>query len=235
MQWQPARGQSATPEPALAASVAALQARYDESFPGQPQLYSGTEYVDYSKRYHARIGHQFFLDAAPLPGSVEYDGYRHRNVALAYDLVRDKLLLTQPGSPILLQLVSERVSRFDLAGHRFVQLLPDSTAASAMRPGYYEVLVDSASQVLAKRSKTMQQLLVNRNIDVKFSPADKLFVRRGDTYYPVSKKKAALHAFADRSKEMQQYVQEHKLSFRKDQLEASLVLLARHYNLLATR
>jgi len=228
---EPARAQA--DNPALASARQHLQQQYAEAFPGLPQLYSGPEYADYTRRYHARIGHQFYGAPEPQAGSVDYNGYHYTNLRLAYDVVRDQLLLPQPSSPLLLQLVDERVNGFRLGDHRFVRLVADSASADVLTTGYYEVLVDSACQVLARRSKRMQQKIVDGSIDVKFTPADKLLVKKGGRYYAVTKKSAALRLFADRSKEMQQYAQAQRLSFKKDRLEASVVQLARYYNRLS--
>jgi hypothetical protein len=226
---RPSFGQQAEPDPLLASSIEALRQQYTASFAGLPQLFNAPEYADYTKAYHASIGHQFFLAPEKQPGSVYYNGYLYPNLRLSYDVVRDQLLLAQPASPVMLQLIGEKVGYFFIAGHHFIRLAADS-AAAAIRPGYYEVLADGSSQVLAKRGKRMQQQVINHYIDVRFNQLDKLFIKKAGVYYPVNKKAVALRVFSDRSKEVQRYIQEHQLKFNKAQLEASLVELALYYN-----
>lgn len=226
-----ARAQLAAPDPRLAASIAAVQQPYTDTFVGISQLYNGPEYVDYKRWYYAHTGHQFFLSADKQSGSVHYNNYLFPNVQLTYDVVRDQLVLPQPTSPLTLSLINERVRGFTIGGHRFVRLVADSAAAKVIRTGYYEVLVDSSrAQVLAKRAKRMQEQIKERNVVVKFIGTDKLFIRKGGAYYAAGKKAAVLRVFADRGKEMQRFAQERQLSFKKDQLEATVVLLARYYN-----
>ena len=54
----------------------------------------------------------------------------------------------------------------------------------------------------------MQQL-----IDVEFTDADRVFLRKQGRYYLISSKASAVRPLADRAKEMQQYLQAHKLKF----------------------
>ncbi len=56
----PVWGQQYPEDARLVAAVVAAQQQYTAAFVGPPQLYNGPEYVDYAKRYHAQIGHQFF-------------------------------------------------------------------------------------------------------------------------------------------------------------------------------
>ena len=227
----PARGQA--PGTPLAASVAALHQRYAESFVGNPELYSGPEYVDYALAYHARVNHQYFLTPAMRPGSVDYRGQSFNNIRLTYDVVRDQVVLGQPTNPLTLHLLSEYVRAFTIESHHFVRLQADSSAGKVIRTGFYEVLADGPVELLARRAKRMQKQVVQPYINVEFIPTERLFMRKGGTYYAVGSKAAALRLMADRSKEVQQYVQQNQLSFKKDFFETSLTLLARYYNSLS--
>lgn len=225
----PAFGQVAAPEANLSASVAAAQKRYSDSFLGSPQLYNGPEYVDYALRYHARIGHQFFLTPEKQPGSVQYNNQRFGNLRLTYDVVLDQVVLPHPTSPLSLRLINEWVGGFSINGHRFVRLVADSASGKVLRTGYYEVLVDSTVQVLAKRAKRQQEQIVDRRVDVEFIPADRLFIKKGGVYHPVGTKAAVVRLLADRGQEVQRYIQEHNLQFNKTQREAATVELVRYY------
>ncbi len=230
----PAMGQQAAPA-ALATAVAAAQRQYAAAFAGHSELYNGPEYRDYAKRYHQQTGHQFFLAAEPQPGGIFYNGHDFKDIRLAYDVVLDQVVLMTPQSPLTLRLINEKVREFSISGHRFVRLTADSTAGSAIRTGYYEVLLDGPVQVLARRVKTQQEHLSQSYIDVEFFPADKLFIRKAGQYYPVGSKAAAMRLLADRGKQLQQYAQEHKLRFKKAQREASVLALAAYYGSLPPR
>lgn len=226
----PAFSQLAAPGPELAASVERARQQYAGSFVGNSQLYNGIEYVDYSKRYHTRQGHRFFASPEQQAGSVDYNGRAFTGLQLNYDVVLDQVLLSPPNSPLLLRLVDERVRGFSLGTHHFVRLLADSTASSGVQTGYYEVLFAGTVQVLAKRAKRMQERLEQNNLNVQFTAADRLFLKKAGAYYPVNRKSAVLRVFADHGKEVQAYLKANKLSFKKDQFEPSVVALAGYYN-----
>lgn len=227
--------QLASAEVDIAASVAAGRRLYTEAFPVHPQLYNGPEYIDYSKAYHARTGHQFFLSPEKHPGRTFYNGHDFSNLQLTYDLVLDQVVISPPQSPLALRLVNENVRDFSLAGHRFTRLVADSAKKTVIRTGFYEVLLDSTVLVLAKRTKRMQEHVVQRFVDVEFVAKDAVFVKKGGTYYAVGRKATAMRLFSDRAAEMQDYLKAHPLSFKKDKFEPSLVQLAGYYSGLPPR
>lgn len=226
-----ARGQAA-PEGVLAASVAAARLQYDASFEVHPQLYNGAEYADYSRQYHARTGHQFFLSTERQQGSALYNEHHFLNLPLSYDLVLDQLVLQQNSSSLLLRMVSEKVRYFYIGNHYFVRLVADTTKGKVLRTGFYEVLQQGRVQLLAKRAKRLQEQLKTHNTNVEFTPADRLFARKDGIYYAVRSKGAVKRLFADKAKEIQAYMQTNKLRLNKAQFEDTLVELTRYYNSL---
>jgi hypothetical protein len=230
-----ALGQSAGPDTQLAASVARAQQQYAASFVGHPQLFSGPEYLDYSRRYHDRVGTQFYPTQNQQPGTIVYNDHYFADFSLVYDAVLDQVVLSPPDSPLMLRLVNENVRNFSIGDHRFIRLVADSLTGTTIRTGFYEVLADGNVQVLARRSKRIQEHLNQRNIDVEFTTTDKLFIKKGGLYYPANRKGAALRPFADHNKEMLAYIKAQKLSFKRSQFEPSVVKLAEYYSSLATR
>lgn len=224
----PALGQAAN----LAAALQAARQQHDAAFPASPQLINGPEYVDYAQRYAQRRGHPFFLSPERQSGSVYSNGYLFEPLQMSYDVVLDQVVLPQPTSPLQLHLVREQVRWFRLAGHHFVRLQTDSTAGGVIQTGFYEVLVDSTVQVLARRSKQLQEQVEQRQLYANFLTRDQLFVRRNGTYYRVARKKDLLPLLADRSGAVQQHLKQQHLKFNRKQLEASTVQLVHFYNQL---
>lgn len=213
----------------VSASVAVLEKQYAQAFETHPQLYNGPEYVDYAKRYHIRIGHQYFLSDKKQPGTVYYNQHYFSNLLLSYDVVFDQLVIQHATSPFTLRFLDKNVRAFTIGQHRFIRVEADSTAATAFRTGYYEVLVDSTIQLLAKRAKRKQEKVNQRYVDIEFTGIDKLFLKKDGTYHPVSKKRSITRLFADRSKDVQKYIQDNKLKFRKSTREDDIVRLTRFY------
>lgn len=229
-------GQSVGPARELSAAVAAAQQQYARALVPHPKLVNGPEYVDYAKRYAVRIGHQFFEWPEVQAGSVYYDEHLFSEVRLAYDIVLDQVVLMPPNSPLLLRLLNEQVRAFSMQGHRFVRLVADSASAKVIRTGFYEVLLDSgAVQVLAKRTKHLQEHINQRIVEAEFSEADKVVLKKNGRYYAIGSKASAVRPFADRAREMQPFLQAHKLRFGRAQREASAVQLAVYYSGLPPR
>lgn len=227
--------QVASPEASLSSAIATARKQYAASFAAHPQLYNGPEYLDYTRRYYLRTGHQYFLSPDMHAGSVAYNDDFFSDLLLAYDVVLDQVVLSQPNSSLTLRLVNENVQSFSVTTHRFVRLVADSTTRAVIRTGFYEVLFDSTVQVMAKRAKRMQEHLTQSRLNVEFTPTDKLFIRKDGQYFPVASKSSVLRLFSDRAKELQKYVQETKLRFNKAQREASIIQLTSYYCSLPSR
>ena len=233
----PARGQAPGLEARLPAAAEALRQEYSASTVNYPYLYNGPEYADYTRKYHTRTGHPYFLQATLLPGTATYDGREFANLQLQYDLVLDQVVLAQPNNPLRLRFINEKMHAFSVDGHRFVRLVAkaDSASADVIRTGYYELLAEGPVQVLARHSKTLYEHINKPYIDASFSETHRLYMQKAGRYYAVRSKSVALRLFADRSAAMQQYLKEHRLRFNKASRESSVVELAHYYNGLRTQ
>ncbi|MET4073942.1 hypothetical protein [Hymenobacter sp. UYCo722] len=230
---RPAHAQASGPEARLPTAAEALRQEYATASVNYPYLYNGPEYADYTRKYHIRTGHQFYLLPDVLPGAANYNDREFANVRLQYDIVLDQVIISQPGNPLTLRFIDDKVRTFSIDGHQFVRLVADSTSADIIRTGYYELLADGPVQVLAKRTKTMYEHLNKPYVDVSFTETNRLYMQKAGRYYAVGSKGKALRLLADHSQEMQQYLKEHHLRFGKDDRENSLVELTRYYNGLA--
>ena len=219
----------------LAASLAAVQQQYNSSFAVNPQLYNGPEYVDYAKRYKRSVGHQFFLSSEKQSGSLYYNDHLFTGLSMLYDVVLGQLVLQHATSPLYLKIINENVRHFTIADHRFIRLVADSSASSLIQTGYYEVLVDTTLKLLAKRAKKAEKKIEQDDINIGFQPADKLFIRKGGVDYAINKNRSIVQLFADHGKEVQKYIQDNRLRFKKKQLEANIVQLTRYYAGLLAR
>lgn len=227
-----AHSQTTTDTLEAAALITPLQRQYAVALPKSPALYNGPEYINYSLRYSARTGHQFFMWPDKQPGSVNYNGQYFSNLLLAYDIVLEQLVLPFPDSPFMLRLVNEHVRDFTINNHHFTRIQTDSTNGSPVVTGYYEILHDGRIQALARRTKRLQKQTRQNKLQVDFPATNKFFLKKNDVYYSVSSKKDILRVFADHTKEMQAYIQRKKLKFKKSQLENSLLELTILYNTL---
>ncbi|RDC65119.1 hypothetical protein [Adhaeribacter pallidiroseus] len=104
-----------------------------------------------------------------------------------------------------------------------------------MRPGFYDLLVNGKTQVLAKRTKRMFEDATPRGMEGEFIIEDRFFIRMNNQYYPVSNKKTILKVFNTTKKELQKYSRAQHLNFKKQNRESSLIKLVQYYDTLSAQ
>ncbi|WP_303312455.1 hypothetical protein [Hymenobacter sp. BT730] len=213
----------------LAQARQELASRYTKSLAKNASLYTGPEYLDYTKIYSKREGHQFFLSEQRQIGSVFYDGVQYEQVPLLYDTRLDQVITTLPDNPLNVRLNRSLVKHFTYADHRFIYLKPDSASASVAPTGFYDVVFADGIQLLAHRSKRMQEHPKQSGVEVEFTETDKYFLRKDNLLYPIQTKQSLLKVLRDKRRELQQFAREQKLSFQKDSREAAFLQLVEHY------
>ncbi|TGE28296.1 hypothetical protein [Hymenobacter metallicola] len=194
-------------------------------------LYSGPEYLNYEKNYRNVTGHQFYLSSEEQLGDVFYDGALYRNVPLLYDIRLDQLVLKFPGSPFKLRLVEEKVNYFTVKGHRFVRYAGQNTTGD-LPTGYYDVLFEGKTRVLAKRLKKWNEQITGGGVQVELQESNRFYLEKDGKFYPLTSKGSLLGAVPEKKKDLRHYISAQKLSFAKDQQEQSFIKVARQYDSL---
>lgn len=202
---------------------------YRQATNAEAHLYNGTEYVDYRKLH--REGHQFFQVDQFNTGSVVYDGDLYEEVPMLYDVVRDEVVIELEGL-LLQKLVTEKVTSFELLGHKFMhQLASDSAKAGSLRPGFYDVLNDGGIDFLVKRKKQMDNTISDKVVIEHYNIDDRFYLRNGETYQQVKSKRSVYKVLSDKHKELKKFARANRLNFRH-QREASILALVKHYDSL---
>ncbi len=209
-------------------SVAQAYARYRADMHTQSHLYNGSEYVDYDNYID---GHQYFESDEWEDGNVHYDGTLYRGVPLLYDVRFDQLITENLAGPLRIRLVSEKVRYFNLLGHTFVRIVADSTQQGGVRTGFYDQLYEGNVQVLARRAKLIHEQIASGRVERNFYGRDRYFIRKAGQFYPVKRKGSVLGVFDDRKKELQRFLREQKIRYKRDP-ESAMVQLARQYDAL---
>jgi hypothetical protein len=191
-------------------------------------LYNGSEYVDYD---HYIDGHQYFGSDEWEEGTIHYDGTLYRQVPLLYDVRYDQVITENLAGPLRIRLVAEKVRYFTLLGHTFVRIVADSTTQGGMRTGFYDQLYDGRVQVLVKRVKLIHEQIASGQVDRDFYERNRYFLRKNGHFYSVKGKGSVLSVFDDRKRELQKFLREQKIRYKRDP-ESAMVQLARHYDAL---
>jgi len=187
-------------------------------------LYNGAEYI-YSS--HGVKGHPFFATNQLQKGTVEYNGTKYPDVPMLYDLVQDKLFITDTAMNFNIQLNSERIRYFVLNGHTFMSLQADSINMPSTGPGFYDLIYDGKLKVLVKRTKRVERAFKAED-SVHYVQYSDFFIRKNNVYSQVDGKKSLFSLFKDEKDKVRKYFRKNKLNFRKDP-ENAIILTTDYY------
>ena len=218
--------QNALPD-STAYSEAAKQVivHYNFVVDDQSEFYNGNEYHLYSP---AHSGSAYFQDKPILtPSIVRYNGIWYRNVPVLYDRYADVMVSSLRDSLYLLR--PDKTSDIYLLGHHFIYLY--NGAEKNLAPGFYDQLYSGKSEILVKRNTTVQNTVTQQTVEVNYENSDIIYIKKGGTYVQVNSKRSVLDVFKDKNKELKQYLNSSKISYKKDK-EQSIAKLASYYDQL---
>lgn len=191
-------------------------------------LFNGKLYS--SPVFNPHYGHPFYASNEWYTGTIIYDGVKYNNVPLLYDMVLDEVLTKHISNPAPISLVKEKVNRFTLHNHTYVYVKTDSASNPEMPAGFYDLLYDGEVSVLARRQKKARSVSSSSTVlKTRFKSSDLYFIKKGGTYHTVKSQKDILKMFSDRKAEMDQFMSQNKISFKKDAEEA-LTKIAAYYS-----
>jgi hypothetical protein len=197
----------------------------------QSRLYNGHEYQLYGRSIKGNA--LFPLDADTWePGAVNYDGIIYKDVPMMYDIYKDVVVVLLYNKFSQYSLLNERVHDFTLSDHRFVRVEADSLKNnnSGITTGFYEQLYGGKIEVLAKRTKTIQNSTnLTANLETYFIEKNEYYLRKGNTYYSVGSQSSFLKVLKDKKNIIQQYIRENQIKFRKDP-ENAMAKIASYYD-----
>lgn len=189
----------------ISAAKANLHEFYSNKLVDQIQLYNGGHYTPYDATGKE---HPYFLEELE-EGSIFYYGYLYKNEEMLYNTFTDKIIINDFYSVNLIQLISEKVDYFLLAGHTFVRLNHPS-----LKSGFYDLLVDGDIKLYAKRFKQFKEEIDAYEVKNKFTEKSNYYIFRDGNYYPVKNKRTVRNVLSDFDKELDQYIRKNKIVFR---------------------
>lgn len=203
-------------------------ALYQSATRYSPHLYNGPRYHIYDSRSKE---HQFFESEDWQTGSVFYDGQLYRNISLLYDIFKGYVVVRHPERSGLVQLQSERVREFSLADTRFVRIEKNEEMGIDIPTGFYQLLYDGKTQVLARRVKERQEQIESNKITVYFPPKNFFYIKKDGVYHIIRSKKAALALFSDQKSALRRSLRENRINYRKSR-DLALIQMATQYDKL---
>ncbi|MBN8852416.1 MAG: hypothetical protein BGO55_01560 [Sphingobacteriales bacterium 50-39] len=192
----------------------------------EPALYRGNRYHEYA--FQLAEGHPFYGDGKAHKGSALYDSIFYEDLTILYDMVKDQVVIPSPFGAYKLYLINSKVDGFTIEDHSFIRL-KDSLNPTAPRNGFYEQLYKGRISLLKKNKKVLRDDLQLSGVRQYIDSSLSYYIKKGDTYYSVHNKNTLSHAFKDRSKELNRFIRQNKLSVRKD-LENTLTKVSAWYD-----
>ena len=199
---------------------------YHSAIKEQSAIFNGRMNVPYM--VHFETGSPYFENEKFVTGKLVYDDVVYDDIELLYDQLNPSVTTLVPAGR--LQLASEKIRSFSIAGHNFVRL--QKTSSNKITTGFYEQVYAGKSGVFKKVEKSLREELqtgeVLRYIDEKVL----YYVKRGEEYYVIKRKSELLKLFSDKKQQLQQYIRQNKLKF-KNNMANTLVQVAAYYDQLS--
>lgn len=198
---------------------------YEGSILGQTRLNNGSAYRDYLSRDEE---HPYFGVDDWTYGTIVYDDQRYDNVALFYDLLKDKVIAEHSLNGAKLELINNKVKQFTMGGHTFVRLKSDESKGIS-EEGFYDLLYDGKTKVYVRRKKELQQRLEATEIIATFDVKNRIFILKDGMYIPVKNKNSLLDVFKDKKQDVRAFMNKSGKKFKSDR-EGATVAVARFYD-----
>lgn len=211
----------------LAASIANTKNVYQGFIRGNAHLYNGTEHRGYQP---VNEEHPYFISDDWAVGSIVYDNELNENVPMMYDIRNDRVVIDHFSSRNKIELVSKKIFEFNIQGHTFITLRPN-TANEQIQEGFYDQLYKGNVKVYARRTKQYEERIEANVLIPTFIEKNKYFLEKDGKYFPVNSKASALDALNDKRKMLKQYLSKSGIRYKKEK-EKWLVMLAGYYDSL---
>lgn len=179
------------------ASVVYAENTYHAALNKQLNIYSGRDFKTYSQTSEE---HPYFLSDDWAIGTIVYESDFYKEVPLLFDLTTEKVISENPFNGAKMELVYNKIDRFEIHEHVFVKLQKNPAFASEMNEGFYEILHDGHLKLYAKRKKDFQKRIKDNKLLMEFDEKNKYFLFNGNTFVKVTGKKSIIKALGDDKK-----------------------------------
>lgn len=199
-------------------------ASYQKLLRSYDQLYSGSEYIRYSK-----LGkeHPYFKMDDFTPERIIYNGNEYADVEILYDLQLNEVILFDGK---MIKLMPEKIDCFTKSGHLFLRL-----DQPGIPTGFYDLLYSGEIKVLVKRSKILfEEKRTDKEIIREFKEFNDYYIFKSGVYYSVKSKKSVLQLYADKKKQIKQYLRQNAILFNQER-ELAMVKMTEYYTILSAQ
>ena len=207
-------------------SKAATQAidYFNTVIANESEIYNGAVYEFYPP---ANKGSFYFQDKNHcVPGLIRYNGNWYKNILLLYDIYNDIMVSTLDNNLFILN--TEKIADVYLLNHHFIHI--NGQSKDNLTPGFYDVIYNGRSQVLIKRIKIINDHVTgSQEAETFYEDRSNAYVKKGNKYYLVDSRSSFLDTFKDKKKDLNRYMSDNKIDYKKDK-EDAVAKLAAYYD-----
>ena len=197
---------------------------YERALEGIHHLYNGSEYVAYEP---LEDEHPYFETDEWTFSDFKYDGEWFRNVPLLFDINKNKLITSYYYNGTKMQFIQNRVDEFFLSNHRFINI-KETADSTTLRKGYYELLYDGKTKVLAKRSKNYSEVIDRTEEFRSFKDGSQIFLIVEGKPSKINGKREIVNVLNSKKSEVRAFIRKNNL-FTNDK-ENSILQLAKYFD-----
>jgi hypothetical protein len=219
------RAQNLQPDSLLYSRAAAQAIDYfNNVIANESEIYNGAVYEFYPP---ANKGSFYFQDKNYcIPGLIRYNSNWYKNIPILYDIYNDIMVSTLNNNLFILN--TEKISDVYLLNHHFTYI--NNQSQDNLTPGFYDVIYNGKSQVLIKRIKFINDHVVRSQVlETFYEDQSNTYIKKGDKYYQVDSKHSFLETFKDKKKDLNRYMNDNKIDYKKDK-EGAVAKLAAYYD-----
>jgi hypothetical protein len=199
---------------------------HENSLRTQSRLYNGSRYVDppfTSEEY------PFLSSDDWVTGSVFYDGELFENIPLMYDLMNQVVVAEHFPSGHSIRLIPEKLQWFTLEGRLFERIENSSVQNSLPETGFYEVLYNGNTKLIARRIKYQRERIEDRQVHYWYEPRYRYFTLLNGVYFPVKSKGSILKLMAHKKQEINRMLRQQGIVFGREK-ERALQAIVNFYD-----
>jgi hypothetical protein len=206
-------------------AVKNIIATYHKNIGDQTGKYNGSQNAGYTVSFYE--GHPYFFKHELSKGSITYDNVVFDNIELLYDEAKDWVILQD--STHRIQLVSQRLQGFTIFDQPFVRLEKDANTP-ILASGFFQLLYDGDIKLYKKEVKIItEKFTYTPELSVLFEKVNYYYIKKGNRFYPIVKKKDFLKILYDKCKDLNDFISNEHLNFRKDK-DNTLTKIVAYYD-----
>ena len=179
-------------------------------------------------------GNPFLDSTTARPGTIVYNGIRYDEVPMLFDIAKNTVVVVSPYSNFMQELLNNRISRFSLNDHDFVNLTAAETG-NQMPGGFYEILFDGkASKLYKKHLKAIKEIISNEKVNRVIEEAEEYYILKDGRYHPVTRAAQVAEIYKDHAQQMRAFMR--NIHFRNTRNHAGkLPEIVAHYETLSAK